>query len=84
MSSVEIAATRETAAESLPQLAAGLAVVVLTVLALASVSPTFLVEIVVLFCIGRFPGRVEKLSELEPAFLYVSSQDRRARRRLEE
>jgi hypothetical protein len=48
MSTIEIGATRETAAESLPELAAGLAVVVLTILGLASVSPTFLVEIVLI------------------------------------
>lgn len=68
MSSVE-RATRETTTESSPELAARLAVIVLTILALAGVSPTFLVEIAAaLFCIGSFPGRVAKLSELEPAF----------------
>ena len=53
MSTVELRATRETATESLPELAAGLAVVVLTILGLASVSPTFLVEIAtIVFGVG--------------------------------
>lgn len=53
MSTVEIGAARETAAESLPELAAGLAVVVLTILGLAGVSPTFLVEIAtIVFGVG--------------------------------
>jgi len=73
MSTIEIATTRVAAAESPPELAAGLTVVVLTILGLAGVSPTFLVEIAAaLFCIDSFPGRVVKLSELEPAFLYPS------------
>lgn len=83
MSTVE-RATRETRAGCLSELGAGLTVVVLMVLGLAGVSPTVLVEIAAaLFCIGSFPGRVAKLSEFEPAFLYASSQDRRMRRRLE-
>jgi hypothetical protein len=84
MSTVE-RATRETTAECLSELAAELTVVVLTILGLAGVSPTVLIVIAAaLFCIGSFPGRVAKLSVLEPAFLYASSQDRRVRRRLEE
>ena len=84
MSTVE-RATRETTAECLSEFVARLTVVVLAILGLAGVSPAVLVEIAVaLFCIGSFPGRVAKLPELEPAFLYASSQDRRVRRRLEE
>jgi hypothetical protein len=53
MSTVEIGAMREAAAESLPELVAGLAVVVLTILGLANVSPTFLVEIAtIVFGVG--------------------------------
>jgi len=69
MSTIELAATRVAAAGSLPELASGLAVVGLTILGLAGVSPTFLLEIAaVLFCLGPFLGRVAKLSELEPAY----------------
>jgi hypothetical protein len=72
MSTVEIGAVREAAAESLPELAAGLAVVVLTILGLARVSQTFLVETVaVLFCMVPSPGRVEKLSDLNQLFVRV-------------
>jgi len=53
MSTVELGAAREAAGESLPELVAGLAVVVLTILGLAGVSPAFLVEIAtIVFGVG--------------------------------
>jgi len=45
MSSTDLAGRRETTAGSLSELVAGLAVIVLTILGLAGVSPAFLVEI---------------------------------------
>jgi hypothetical protein len=80
MSTVEIGGARETTAESLPELAAGLAVVVLTILGLASVSPTFLVQIAaVLCCVDLFPRRAPKALEFRLAFFRAPSQDRRRR-----
>lgn len=53
MSVSDIGAGRETAVESLPELIAGLAVIVLTILGLARVSPAFLVEIAtIVFGVG--------------------------------
>jgi hypothetical protein len=52
MSTIDMGVKRE-AAESLPELVAGLAVVVLTILGLAGVRPTFLVEIAtIVFGVG--------------------------------
>jgi hypothetical protein len=69
MSTIEIGAARETTAEFLPELAAGLAIVVLTILGLAGVSPTFLAQIAaVLCCVDLFSRRVTKAQEFNQLF----------------
>jgi hypothetical protein len=79
MSTIKIRAARETTAEFLPELAAGLAIVVLTILGLAGVSPTFLAQIAaVLCCVDLFPRRAAKAQEFRPAFFRARSQDRAA------
>jgi hypothetical protein len=80
MSTIEMGAARETTAEFLPELATGLAVVALTLLELAGVSPTFLAQIAaVLYCVDLFSRRATKAPELRPAFCRAPSQDRRRR-----
>lgn len=69
MSTSDIAFTgtsrREAVAESLPELVAGLAVVVLTILGLAGVSPAFLVEIAtIVFGVGLLLYGSATLSQL--------------------
>ena len=77
MSTIKIRAARETTAELLSELAAGLAIVVSTILGLAGVSPTFLAQVAaVLFCVDHFSRRVTKAPEFRPAFLPATSQVR--------
>jgi hypothetical protein len=67
---IGIAARRESSAESLPELVAGLAVVVLTILGLAGVSPAFLVEIAtIVFGVGLLLYGSATLSEVGRVFV---------------
>lgn len=67
---IGIAAKRESSAESLPELVAGLAVVVLTILGLAGVSPAFLVEIAtIVFGVGLLLYGSATLSEVGRVFV---------------
>jgi len=69
MSTIKIRAAQETTAEFPPELAAGLAIVVLivvlTILGLAGVSRTIAA---VLCCVDLFPRRATKVLEFRPAF----------------
>ena len=65
MSVTDIEAGREASVESLPELVAGLAVIVLTILGLARVSPAFLVEIAtIVFGVGLLLYGGATLSQL--------------------
>lgn len=78
MSSTDIAMgrTRESAAESLSELVAGLAVVVLTILGLAGVSPPFLVEIAtIVFGVSLLLYGSAAMSQVGRIFSIVSSTD---------
>ena len=78
MSTVE-RATRETTAESPPEI--GGATVGLTILGLAGASPVVLVEIaMVLLCVGYLVRLVAKASEPEPAFLRARTPAKKQRR----
>jgi hypothetical protein len=69
MSTIEIGAKREVATESLPEMVAGLAVVVLTILGLAGVSPAFLVEIAtIIFGVGLLLYGSSMLSQVGRVF----------------
>jgi hypothetical protein len=71
-------ATRETTAESLPEI--GGAMVGLTILGLAGASPVFLVEIATaLLCVG-YLAKLKATSEPEPAFLRARTPDKKRRR----
>jgi hypothetical protein len=67
---------REAAAESLPELVAGLAVVVLTILGLAGVRPPFLVEIAtIVFGVGLLLYGSTMLSHLARVFANYTGAD---------
>lgn len=67
---IGIVARRESTAESLPELVAGLAAIVLTILGLASVSPAFLVEIVtIVFGAGLLLYGSATLSQMSRFFV---------------
>jgi len=71
---IGISAKRESSTESLPELVAGLAVVVLTILGLASVSPAFLVEIAtIVFGVGLLLYGSATLSEVGRVFVNSGS-----------
>jgi hypothetical protein len=78
MSSTDIGiiAKRESIAESLPELVAGLAVIVLTILGLASVSPSFLVEIAtIVFGVGLLLYGSATLSQMSRLFVDNGAAD---------
>jgi hypothetical protein len=76
MSSIDIASRPETSAESLPELIAGLAVVVLTILGLAGVSPTFLVEIAtIVFGVGLLLYGGAVVSQISRLLAHSTYQD---------
>lgn len=71
-----VVAERGTAAESLPELVAGLAVVILTILGLAHVSPAFLVEIAtIVFGVGLLLYGGSMLSQLGRVFANLAGAD---------
>jgi len=64
---MDVAIRRESGSESIVELVAGLAVVVLTVLGLANVSPAFLVAIATIaFAVGLLLHAIAGLSQLNP------------------
>ena len=81
MSTVEIGAPRETAAERQQKLAAALPIVALIIFGLAGVSPKVLGEIAAGFlCLGPLLARAAAVRAPEPSLLRASSQDMRGRR----
>jgi hypothetical protein len=71
-----IVARREGTAESLPGLVAGLAVVVLTILGLAGISPAFLVEIArIVFGVGLLLYGSATLSQVSRVFVNDGAAD---------
>jgi hypothetical protein len=69
-------ARKDIATESLPELVAGLAVIVLTILGLAGVSPAFLVEIAtILFGVGLLLYGSATLSQIGRIFASYSGAD---------
>jgi hypothetical protein len=73
---IGIVSRRESTAESLPELVAGLAVIVLTILGLASVSPAFLVEIAtIVFGVGLLLYGSATLSQMSRLFVDNGAAD---------